>query len=37
LNKELGLNLPGEAIIAALAVIMTVLFGTKFKAVKRSY
>ena len=33
LNKELGLNLPGEAIIAVLTVIMTVLFGAKFKAV----
>lgn len=37
LNKELGLNLPGEAIIAVLTVIMAVLFGAKFKAVKRSY
>lgn len=37
LNKELGLNLPAEAIIAVLAVIMTVLFGAKFKAVNRSY
>jgi len=36
-NKELGLNLPAEAIITALTVIMAVLFGVKFKAVKRSY
>jgi len=37
LNKELGLNLPAETIITALTVIMTVLFGAKFKAVNRSY
>jgi len=37
LNKELGLNLPAEAIITALTVIMAVLFGAKFKAVKKSY
>ena len=37
LNKELGLNLPAETIITALTIIMTVLFGVKFKAVKKSY
>jgi hypothetical protein len=31
LNKELGLNLPAEAIVAVLTVIMSVLFGIKFK------
>jgi len=37
LNKELGLNLPAETIITALTIIMAVLFGAKFKAVKKSY
>jgi len=30
LNKELGLNLPGDAIVAVLTVIMTILFKVKF-------
>ena len=30
LNKELGLNLPGDAIVAVLTVIMTILFKIKF-------
>lgn len=32
LNTQLGLNLPTEAIVAVLAVIMTLLFGAKFRA-----
>lgn len=36
LNRQLGLNLPTEAIVAVLGVILAILFGVKFKALAAS-